>query len=494
MMEELGFFEHIYEHLPEGFTALFEIARVIEDKSHQLTQKLLPALKLQAAAIAPDAAPQQESETFIPAGEEYEARHIRNMTDITRIYTYQHILPEEIFLRKVADRTLWVPYAKEPTYRSFPSHENAYDPDARKQKVYLLLDTSSSMGLKNRIHLAKAIVYYFLKKNMLELGSISLRTFDTKIGELHVADDRESFHALISYAMRLHTLGNGTAMAKAISQAVKDIRESPQGTGTEILIVTDGACLLDEAEMRMSLGDTIKIHTVKIGKTQLFASRSFIDDALEKESSPKHRALKNLRKNEGELLRELQHASSPSLRHKCESSLEYIGKEISILYAELTEEYGNELQRLSTVYVNVDDVPGGGIYRMDEERMNELRALFHQIENELLGDFSLEHLKKATLLSDHISMLLQFVKEESLKNQLGELDKKIEQLLQSTLQQQVQAMDSSLMSSFSAEDRHDIQFLLERSIQTNMSLWKLMLWKMISRIRRALHLRIQKQG
>ena len=484
MMEDLGFFEHIYEHLPEGFTAMFEIARVLEDKNNLLTQKLLPALKLQTTTIAEGNAPQQELETILPTGEEYEARHIRNMTDIPRVYTYQYILPDEIFLRKVADRTLWVPYAKEPTFLPFPSNEHDYDPDARKQKVYILLDTSSSMGLKNRIHLAKAIVYYFLKRNLQELGYISLRTFDTKTGELHVAEDRESFHALISYVMRLHTLGNGTAMARAISQAVKDIRESPQFTGTEILIITDGACLLDENEMRTLLGDTVKIHTIKIGKTQLFASHSFIDDALEKETSPKHRTLKNLRKNESELLRELQHASSPSLRHKCESSLEYIRKEISKLYAELIDEYGNELQRLSTVYVNVDDVSGEAIYSIDKESIDKLNALFLQIEKDLLEDFSLEHLKKATLLNDHISMLLKFMKDESLKKKLGELEKKIEQLLQSSLQQHVHAIDSSLMSSFSSEDRHDIQFLLEQSIHTNMSLWRLILWKMISKIQR----------
>ena len=46
VMEDLGFFEHIYEDLPEDFTAVFEIARVLEDETNQLAQKLRPVLQL----------------------------------------------------------------------------------------------------------------------------------------------------------------------------------------------------------------------------------------------------------------------------------------------------------------------------------------------------------------------------------------------------------------------------------------------------------------
>ena len=50
MMEDFGFFDHIYETLPEDFTAVFEIARILEDEKHSLTQRLLPALKIESPA------------------------------------------------------------------------------------------------------------------------------------------------------------------------------------------------------------------------------------------------------------------------------------------------------------------------------------------------------------------------------------------------------------------------------------------------------------
>lgn len=500
LMEDVGFFEHIYEHLPEGFTAMFEIARVLEDENNALAKKLLPALKLQTAtafssdrASMPLAESRPELETFVPTGEEYDARLIRNMQDVPRIYTYQFLLPEEIFLRKVADRTLWVPHAKEPTYLPVQPDRDDYSPDSRKQKVYILLDTSSSMGVKNRINLAKAIVYYFLKHNLRELGYISLRTFDIKIGDLHIAQDRESFHALMSFVMRVHTLGNGTAMANAITQAVNDIRALPQLVGTEILIITDGACTLDEKEMRKALGDTIKINTVKIGKTQLYASRTYIDDALAKDDSPKRRQFNNLRKNETRLLYELEQTNSPSAKHKIESSLKYIQGEISKQYATLSDEilsvFGHELERLSTVYITVDDIDSQAIFTIDDERYQELYNLFRQIEMDLLENFSLENLKKAALLNDHIALILKFTKNEEQKKRLTELEKSIQNLLKMSVDQHLHSIDSSLMSSFSLEDRHDIQFLLEQSIRMNMSLWRLLLWKMITRIQRILKLR-----
>lgn len=493
-MEEFGFFEHIYEHLPEGFTAMFEIARVLEDESHRLTQQLLPALKLQSSAFLFD--PKQQTpdpETYLPTGEEYEAQLLRSVQDVPRIYTYQFLLPDEIFYRKVAERTLWVPFAKEPTYLRVPSEVEDFNPDSRKQKVYILLDTSSSMGVKNRINLAKAIVYYFLKHNLKELGNISLRTFDTKIGELHIAKDSQSFHALISFVMRLHTLGNGTAMAKAIMQAVGDIRGLPQFSGTEILIITDGACTFNEQEMRGLLRDDIKINTVKIGKSQLFASRTYIDDALAKDDTPKRRALNNLRRTEANLIHDLAQTTSPSHKHKIESSLKYVREEISKqhedLSAEVLAQFGHELERLSSVYINVDDVASQSVFDIDQHRVDEIEALVTQIESELSDAFTIENLKKLALLNDHIALLLKFLKDERIKKTLTSMEKRIDALLKDAVEKRLLSIDSSFRETFTTEDRHDIQFLLEHGMAVNISFWKIFILKFIARLHRILRRR-----
>lgn len=494
MMDDFGFFEHIHEHLPDGFTAMFEIARVLEDESHALTQQLLPALTLQLSEFSFDRKDTPaELETYIPTGEEYEAQLIRHVHDVPRIYTYQHLLPDEIFYRKVADRTLWLPSAKEPTYLPIQSESDDFNPDSRKQKVYLLLDTSSSMGAKNRINLAKAIVYYFLKHNLKELGYISLRTFDTKIGELHIAKNPESFHALISFVMRVHTLGKGTAMSKAIMQAVSDIKEFPQFSGTEILIITDGACTLDEAEMKRLLGDTIRINTVKVGKSQLFASRTYIDDLLLKEDTAKHRAFSTLRKTEANLLHQLERTTTPALRHKHESSLQFVREGIAKQYADLSKEilaeFGHELERLSTVYVNVEDIKSETIFAIDTERAQELEELFLRLAQELQEEFSIVDLKKLALLNDHLALILKFIKDESLKKRLSGLEEKIRRILRTSIERHLLNIDSSLMETFSSEDRHDIQFLLERSVHAKISFWRLVLLKLIARIQHLLRRR-----
>ncbi len=488
-MEDVGFFEHIYENLPEGFTALFEIARILEDPEHPLTRKLEPAFALRAAAArAGEVRPAPEEETIIPTGEEYEAQLLRSWHDIPRIYTAQWLLPEEIFLRRVAERSLWAPYAKEPTWRAISSNPEDYSPDSRKQKVYILLDTSSSMGTKNRIHLAKAIVYHFLRRNLREMGDISFRTFDVSVGELHEARDRESFHALISHVMRLHTLGNGTAMAKAIEQAVRDIRELPRFAGTEILIVSDGACTLDEARMRELMADDIRIHTVKIGRMQIFPARSYIEDLIARGDTPKRRRLVQLRQSAAELRRDVAIAAGPAHRHKAESSLAFVEAEIRRLEAEIagevTAEYAHELERLSTVYVNVEDVESADLFSVDPERIGELEELLGKIMEELRENFTLEKLKQAALLDDHIAFLLKFVREPRMKQALTALEKKIEEMLKTSVEENLNSIGSSAMAGVTSEDRHDVEYLLAQTIGAHISIWKILLWKLASRLRR----------
>src|ERR1039457_2390884 len=48
VMEEFGFFSHIYEKLPEDFTAIFEIARVLDDELSALSKQLSEVVRLPA--------------------------------------------------------------------------------------------------------------------------------------------------------------------------------------------------------------------------------------------------------------------------------------------------------------------------------------------------------------------------------------------------------------------------------------------------------------
>src|SRR5512133_2286295 len=101
-MEDLGFLEHFYEHLPENFTAVFEIARILEDSSHWLTKHLEPALSLQApSAQTPHKTGEPDPRVIFQDFEELEAGLIRTYADLPHIYHQQWLLPEEAFTRKL---------------------------------------------------------------------------------------------------------------------------------------------------------------------------------------------------------------------------------------------------------------------------------------------------------------------------------------------------------------------------------------------------------
>ncbi len=489
IMEDLGFFEHIYEELPEDFTAVFEIARILEDDESPLTQKLRPVLTLRAPGGRKATEEEQKQlQVFITDDDEYEAGLIRTPQHLPRIYNHQWLLPEEVFYQRLAKKELWVPYAREPRYYAVDPDADDYRPDGRKQKLYVLLDTSSSMAMRNRINLAKAVVYHFLKSNMKELGYIHFRTFDTKIGELHEARDGVGFRALISHVMRLHALGNGTAMARAITQAVQDINELPQLSGTEILIITDGACALNETEIRAMLGDRIVINTIKIGKAQMYASRSLIHDRLFEDDTEQHRVLERLQKQQSELRYQYEHAQSAQLRRRYEESLAAIqtelDRQVNAMTEEITVGYGHELERLSEFFISIEDIDLPGLFTFRQEQLDDLRELFGQITAELDLHCSLEQLRKLALLMDHINVLIKNTADPELKKQFEALQEEVSRRLTGCIEAQIERSGGGVFRSLTAADRQDLEFLITSASGLHLGLWRAFIWKLLGRLKK----------
>ena len=429
-----------------------------------------------------------ELQVFVTDEEEFEAGLIRTPQHLPRIYNYQWLLPEEVFWHRLAKKELWVPYARAPRYHAVDPDADDYRPDGRKQKLYVLLDTSSSMAMHNRINLAKAVVYHFLKNNMKELGYINFRTFDTKIGELHEAKDGAGFRALISHVMRLHALGNGTAMARAITQAVEDINGLPQLSGTEILIITDGACALNEAEIRTMLGGRIVINTIKIGKVRLYASRSYIHDRLFEEDTDQHRVLDRLQKRQGELRYQFEHAQSAQLKRRYEESLKAIQAEIDRQVDAMTEEitvgYGHELERLSEFFISLEDIDLPGLFSFREEQLDDLRGLLRQITRELDLHCSLEQLRKLALLVDHINVLIKNTTDPELKRRFEELRAEVAGKLTGCIEEQIERSGGGVFRSLTAADRQDLEYLLSSGASLHLGLWRDFIWKLLGRLRK----------
>ncbi len=434
-MEEFGFFDAIADRLPEEFTLVFEIARILEDESKPLTQRLAPILWQKSSDIPPPHSPEHDIIPHLPASEEYEAALIDSFRDIARIYPHQFLLPEEVFFQKLVERSLWLPKPKAPRNYRYQTESNDFAPDSRKQKVYLLFDTSKSMQEHYRIHLAKAIAFFFLRQNRKELGTVYFRTFDAEIGELRTANDIHGFEQLISEAMHLRALGRGTALEKALLTAVADIRSASMMGEAEILVITDGAAHIDVEKLRPLLGETIKINTVKIGTASITPDAKFLQGLIMTGGSEEIKVVRDLQQKLRDLEHQIHNAGSESRRGVLRSEAGYIAKQINLqterIGKKIAERYGREIEDISDTFIQITDLVPQDIFRLSEDKTEELRALTAEMLSTLINEPSLEDLKKAALLSDHLEMMADHhgIESEELSQTAKELQKLLEKIL-----------------------------------------------------------------
>lgn len=468
-MEEFGYVRDIEERLPPEFTAVFEIARVLEDPGSELAMRLSRALSVSTIS-AEETAPRSYEwlpNRFVNQGEEFEAALMRSLNDLKRILPNQHLLPEEVFMRRLAQRSLWINIPATPVIVPFGSSGSEYSPDIFKQKVYLLLDTSTSMTSHHRFQMAKAVVYVFLKRNLRELGQVFMRTFDTDLGPLQVATDEASLQRLVHYTMRLTRLGNGTVMQKAILQAAEDIRSVSSLSGAEILMVTDGASHLDVTTIRSALGDNIRINTIKIGNAEVFADDRLLAELAMRGSSPESRTLQAMEKELEELKRQAaltgRDSRSGLLRSQISGLQERTRRLRSELIVKIGARYGREIEELSHVFVQVDDISADAIFTLQQSEIDELHDLMSAVEADFRDGIDADTLREAALLLEHVRMLLDQGGDAEQLRQLEEIKNRLEQLLGDVSGQEVDGQ--SLMSQVTRVDRHDLKMML-RSTQS----------------------------
>jgi hypothetical protein len=470
-MEEFGFFSHIYDHLPHDITAVFEIARVLEDESSALSQALSNVLKLPAPDYTGITGLSDAFSREITVGEEYEADLIQSHRDIARIYPWQHMLPDELFYQRVAERTLWMPIAKAPRILPIEDVKQAFGFDSRKQKVYVLFDTSSSMRSHYRIYLAKAILYTFLKRNKEEMGFISLRTFDDRVGEVHTAIDEASYDALLRHTLRLTHLGEGTVLQKALLQALEDIHAMEHLAGAEILIITDGAVSLDEDLIRAKLDDHIRIHTLKIGHVEIYPSESLIEDQIRTNTRFGDKQYTDLVRQESEVLHSLKHTEAHQKHEQLGRTLSSVRAQMQKKHEELAGKflasYGHELQHLSSIYLNIGDLNERDLFGANEETIADLESLATSLEAEAHEFFTPDITKKLAILHDHICFLLKYEANDALRARLIEMDAHLKALLGSFIGApraggaKPEGSVGQTNVALSEEDLRDLHFLLE---------------------------------
>jgi hypothetical protein len=459
--------------LPEDFTAIFEIARVLEDQTSELHKKLESVLSLSSLNQTSQKDMIDLFQPEVVTGEEYEADFIRNRRDVARIYPWQFALPEDIFDERLAERTLWMPVAKAPKILPVQEIGENFSFDSKKQKVFILFDTSASMKAHHRIHLAKAVVVYFLERNKEDLGFISLRTFDDVVGELHTAIDAESYNALIRHLLRVNRLGNGTVLQKALLQALDDIERTEHLAGAEILIITDGAVAIDEAMLKARIDETTTIHTIKIGHAQIFASEKHIDDVIATGKFGNSKVLKDLLDQQHEVERLLDHTSIHEKRIQLERTLNGVKNSIRGKKAEFGAEfaklYGHELERLSALFLEIDDIDDLALFSAASDSIEDIERLVEELEQDAEQFFTPEMTKKMAVLHDHITFLLKYEKDEALREKLRQLDERLLDLLEEAVSEddlltqglRPDTANHHISLPLTDEDIRDLHFLLE---------------------------------
>ena len=479
-MGDFGLLDDLEDELPPGFTAIFEISRILQDPDSDLAARLAPALSLahgEGTVTAEIEAMPEARRMSATVGEEYEAEFIRSWSDVRSIYAWQHLLPEEVFLRRLGNRTLWFPMAKSPTIRAIDVGDDDFNPNPAKQKVYVLLDTSASMQTRHRFSLAKAIVVHFLRRNRSDMGEVFLRTFDVTCGPLHAARDLPSFDALLHRVTRQSVLGNGTAMEKAIVTAAQDIHEQPGLAGAEILVITDGAAHLRERRVLPALGDDIRLHCVKIGGAAVYADDAYLQEKLEYGrvgDSRRDLRILQVREQKQKLERALEAESSAELRSTIQSALREIARTQGELANELREDYGCEIERLASVYVGIPDLDSAQIFSLTDDQLESLRAVVQQLLEDLAEvPARAEVLKQAALLLSHLNMLMREQADPALRRLLEELHQHLENEVESALEQHETRLNDGRMMSQS--DQRDLRILLRRGTARYSSLWTLLL-------------------
>lgn len=465
-MEEFGFLEHEDAVVPPEFSLVYEIARVFENDEHPLTERLSPIFWQRDPSEkerAPDIKPPIPILTY---GEEYETDILRHYNELPHIYAYQFLLPESVFDQKLAERTLWLPRAQPPNNYSFRTESDAFAPDSRKQKAYVLFDTSASMIQSHRINLAKAIAFYFLRANKQELGLIFFRTFDIEIGELFIAKDERTYNALMSKIVHIVSLGNGTALARAIQTAADDIRAYDELSEAQILVITDGAVHLDEEKIRATLGKTITLNCVKIGRDRAMPNRLYLRDQIALGGSEQAKLLRKMQDRESELRRQIGSAGSVQRKHAIEQELLVLRQrseqEMQRFAQNTDESYGREIETISNVFVEVDDLVSEDIFRLPETHIREIGSMTAEMVRTLSDHARAEDVKKGALLYNRLQDLLPHNPDAA--DTLGENKDALEKLLKEYLEKTEQGKSEGHMP-FNLMDQKQI-FLLMKTLRS----------------------------
>lgn len=217
----------------------------------QIARKILKSIEKEGINYKPSVSPEDKRKNTT----------IKNSSDVTKIHSHQHAMPDEVFDKKLAEKSL--------------TKRQNLEPETQKQLLFVLHDVSDSMNSVlawnpqisfSCASMSKSIILAFIEKIKADKGIFCYAPFEGNLGRIQRGDDDVSITRIESYVSKSASNGWGTDIQAALVGSMKFIaKQTDELKRAEILLLTDGLSNMnyDVMERERAKADCT-IHTVMI--------------------------------------------------------------------------------------------------------------------------------------------------------------------------------------------------------------------------------------
>lgn len=217
----------------------------------QIARKILRSIEKEGINYKPSVSPEDKRKNTT----------IKNSSDVTKIHSHQHAMPDEVFDRKLAEKSL--------------TKRQNLKPEARKQLLFVLHDVSDSMNSIlawnpqisfSCASMSKSIILAFIEKIRADRGIFCYAPFEGSLGRIQRGDDDASIIRIENYVSKSASNGYGTNIQSALVGSMDFIaKQTDELKRAEILLLTDGLSDMDYNIMEKARTKAdCTVHTVMI--------------------------------------------------------------------------------------------------------------------------------------------------------------------------------------------------------------------------------------
>lgn len=231
------------------------IRQISQSLSHEQINVLSFASRTNDQFDTIDLTVRTELEPSAYPADRYELEPMRDLSQIADVVPDQLAYDDALFYAFVGDENFTVVQH----YREVP----------QKKLMYILLDVSGSMngdmrGGGTRIQWAAGVALRLMMRAQAGEAEFLIRFFGNAPYELHVIRTPQQAREFAQKLVRLRDYNEGTDINLALRTAVDDV-QTADTTTSDILLITDGEANVDEAWLRQTFGENLRLHVAMIG-------------------------------------------------------------------------------------------------------------------------------------------------------------------------------------------------------------------------------------